>query len=184
MPRTPVYEAITERLEILDPTGQVDAELLPDLDDASVLELYRNMVRMRAFDDKALKLQRQGRMGTWPPIKGQEAIQASTAMAMGESDWLIPCFREQGVMLMRGVPGHLIYAYWVGDERGSCFPEGVRCFPIAVPVGSTSRREMEMRSSGPSWGTSTGPNPIKRSASDACSLTRRRSSTVLVRRAK
>ena len=136
MPRTPVYEAITERLEILDPMGRVDGDLLPDLDDEKVLELYRNMVTMRAFDDKALKLQRQGRMGTWPPIKGQEAIQASTAMAMAEADWLIPSFREQGVMLMRGVPGHLIYAYWVGDERGSCFPEGVRCFPIAVPVGS------------------------------------------------
>jgi pyruvate dehydrogenase E1 component alpha subunit len=109
---------------------------MPDLDDERVLAMYRDMVQMRAFDDKALKLQRQGRMGTWPPIRGQEAVQAGVGHAMTEADWLLPAFREHGVMLLKGVPGHLIYAYWAGDERGSCFPEGVRCFPVAVPVGS------------------------------------------------
>jgi pyruvate dehydrogenase E1 component alpha subunit len=136
MPRTRVYEAITERLEILAPDGSVDQALMPGLDNEQVLAMYRDMVRMRAFDDKALKLQRQGRMGTWPPIRGQEAVQAGVGHAMIESDWLLPAFREHGVMLLKGVPGHLIYAYWAGDERGSCFPEGVRCFPVAVPVGS------------------------------------------------
>jgi pyruvate dehydrogenase E1 component alpha subunit len=136
MPRTRVYEAVTERLEILDVDGNVDAELMPDIGDDVVVELYRDMVKMRGFDDKALKLQRQGRMGTWPPIKGQEAIQAGIGKAMTADDWLIPAFREHGIMLEKGIPGHLIYAYWAGDERGSCFPEGVRCFPVAVPVGS------------------------------------------------
>jgi len=136
MPRTRVYEAITERLEILDLDGSVDLALMPRIDDERVLAMYRDMVRMRAFDDKALKLQRQGRMGTWPPIRGQEAVQVGVGYAMTEADWLIPAFREHGVMLLKGVPGHLIYAFWSGDERGSCFPEGVRCFPVAVPVGS------------------------------------------------
>lgn len=136
MPRTTVYEAVTQRLEILDLDGQVDAALMPELDPNRILEFYRNMVLMRAFDNKALKLQRQGRMGTWPPIQGQEAIQVAAAMAMDENDWLIPAFREQGVMVLRGIPGHIVYAYWAGDERGSAFPDGVRCFPIAVPVGS------------------------------------------------
>lgn len=136
MPRTQVYSAVTERLEILDSTGVVDQDLMPDLDDDRVRAIYRDMVRMRAMDDKALKLQRQGRMGTWPPIKGQEAIQAGVGRAMTEQDWLIPAFREHGVMLSKGIPGHLIYAYWAGDERGSCYPEGLRCFPVAVPVGS------------------------------------------------
>lgn len=136
MPRTRVYEAVTERLEILEIDGTVDQSLMPDLADDHVVDLYRDMVRMRAFDDKALKLQRQGRMGTWPPIKGQEAIQAGVGRAMTDKDWLIPAFREHGVMLSKGIPGHLIYAYWAGDERGSCYPEDVRCFPVAVPVGS------------------------------------------------
>ncbi len=136
MPRERIYEAVTERLSILDAEGHVDAELMPELEPSQVLELYRSMVRMRAYDDKALKLQRQGRMGTWPPLKGQEATQAGVAMAMGDDDWLVPAFREHGSMLLRGIPGHLIYAYWAGDERGSCYPEGVRCFPVSVPVGS------------------------------------------------
>ncbi len=136
MPRTQVYNAVTERLEILGVDGGVDEELMPALDPEAVRELYRNMVLMRAYDDKALKLQRQGRMGTWPPTKGQEAVQAGVALAMGADDWLIPAFREHGIMLLRGVPGHLMYAYWAGDERGSCFPDGVRCFPVSVPVGS------------------------------------------------
>jgi pyruvate dehydrogenase E1 component alpha subunit len=136
MPRTQIYNAVTERLEILDPTGIVDEDLLPDLEPNRIREIYRDMIRMRAMDEKALKLQRQGRMGTWPPIKGQEAIQAGVAYAMEDGDWLLPAFREHGIMLLRGVPGHLIYAYWAGDERGSSFPEGVRVFPVAVPVGS------------------------------------------------
>ena len=136
MPRTQVYNAVTERLEILDPNGAVDEDLMPDLDSDRIREIYCDMVQMRAMDEKALKLQRQGRMGTWPPIKGQEAIQAGVARAMQPDDWLIPAFREHGIMLLRGVPGHLIYAYWAGDERGSAYPDGVRVFPVAVPVGS------------------------------------------------
>jgi len=136
MPRTRIYEAVTERLEILGVDGSVDQALVPDLDEERVVSMYRDMVRMRGFDDKALKLQRQGRMGTWPPIRGQEAVQAGVGHAMTDADWLIPAFREHGVMLLKGIPGHLIYAYWAGDERGSCYPEGVRCFPVAVPVGS------------------------------------------------
>ena len=136
MPRTKVYEAVTERLEILDTEGQVDAALMPEIDPSRTRDLYRDMVLMRTFDTKALKLQRQGRMGTWPPIKGQEAIQAGVALAMGDNDWLIPAFREHGIMVLRGVPLHLVFAYWAGDERGSSYPEEVRCFPVAVPVGS------------------------------------------------
>ena len=136
MPRTKVYEAVTERLEILDTEGGVDLALMPEIDPSRIRDLYRDMALMRTFDTKALKLQRQGRMGTWPPIKGQEAIQAGVALAMGENDWLIPAFREHGIMVLRGVPLHLVFAYWAGDERGSSYPEDVRCFPVAVPVGS------------------------------------------------
>jgi pyruvate dehydrogenase E1 component alpha subunit len=136
MPRTKVYEAVTERLEILDTEGRVDSSLMPEIDPSRIRNLYRDMVLMRTFDTKALKMQRQGRMGTWPPIKGQEAVQAGVAAAMDEKDWLIPAFREHGIMVLRGVPLHLVFAYWAGDERGSSYPEDVRCFPVAVPVGS------------------------------------------------
>jgi len=136
MPRKTIYQAVTERLEILDPEGRVDEKLMPELSEDQVRGVYGEMVRMRAFDDKAIKLQRQGRMGTWPPIRGQEAAQAGVGLAMAEEDWFIPAFRDHGLGLMRGIPGHLLYAAWAGDERGASFPEGVRAFPMAVPVGS------------------------------------------------
>ena len=53
MPRTRVYEAVTERLEILDAEGRIDSSLMPELDDDQVIGAYRGMVRMRALDDKA-----------------------------------------------------------------------------------------------------------------------------------
>jgi len=136
MPRTLVYEARTEGLEILGLDGSIDRELMPEVDMDLALRLYRHMVRMRTYDTKALRLQRQGRMGTWPPSLGQEATQAAVGLAMEKDDWLIPSFREPGVMVAHGVPAHLIYLSWAGDERGTCYPEGVRCFPPAVPVGS------------------------------------------------
>ncbi|HHQ47665.1 MAG TPA: pyruvate dehydrogenase (acetyl-transferring) E1 component subunit alpha [Acidobacteria bacterium] len=136
MPRTTVMTASIERLEILAPDGTADLELMPDLDDGQMVAMYQDMVRMRAFDAKAIRLQRQGRMGTWASLRGQEAAQAALALAMEPQDWLIPAIREQGLALARGVPGHVIYAYWAGDERGSAFPEDVRVFPTAVPIGS------------------------------------------------
>ncbi len=101
MPRTQIYNAVTERLEVLDPSGTVDDDLMPDLDRRPDLRDLPRHGSMRAMDEKALKLQRQGRMGTWPPIKGQEAIQAGVAHAMEDADWLLPAFREHGIMLLQ-----------------------------------------------------------------------------------
>ena len=136
MPRRVIHEAVTERLEILDKDGGADEQLLPDLTDQQFVKLYQDMVLIRKFDEKALNLQRQGRLGTFGSLRGQEAAQAGLALAMKAEDWLVPSFREHGLMLLRGIPGHLVYAYWNGDERGSRFPEGTRCLPCAVPVGS------------------------------------------------
>lgn len=136
MPKKPIHEATTWRLEILDKDGKVDKDLMPDLSPAQLVDLYRSMVRMRKFDEKALLLQRQGRMGTWGSLRGQEAAQTGIALAMEAQDWTVPSFREHGVMMLRGVPLHLVYAYWKGDERGSAFPEGVHCLPNSVPVAS------------------------------------------------
>lgn len=136
MPRTIAYQAVTERLEILGEDGTIDRSLAPDLSSAQLVALYENMVTMRLFDDKALKMQRQGRMGTWGSLKGQEAAQAGVVMAMGPEDWVVPSFREHGVLLLRGVPGHLIYAFWKGDERGAAIDRSHYCLPPSVPVAS------------------------------------------------
>ena len=123
-------------LRILHPDGRCDEKLKPDLPDDTVQTLYRQMVLIRQADQRALSLQRQGRLGTYAPVQGQEAAQVGSAHALGENDWVFPSFREMGVCYMRGIPLKDIYLYWMGDERGQRVPEDVHVFPVSIPVGS------------------------------------------------
>jgi pyruvate dehydrogenase E1 component alpha subunit len=136
MPKKAIHEATTWRLEILDKDGKADKALLPDLSGDRMVALYTDMVKIRKYDEKALNLQRQGRIGTYGSIRGQEAAQAGLAHAIESEDWIIPSFREHGLMILRGIPAHYIYAFWKGDERGSIIPDDVNCLPTSIPVGS------------------------------------------------
>lgn len=124
-----------QTLEILDAEGRLREDLRPDLPDGEIRRLYGRMSAMRAADRMALRLQREGRMGTYAPLWGQEACQAAAA-ALGPGDWLVPSYRELGAMWLRGVPLSTIYRYWIGDERGSVWEESLRVLPVAIPVGS------------------------------------------------
>ena len=124
-----------QTLEVLDADGNLREELRPELPDGEIRRLYGRMVAMRAADRMALRLQREGRMGTYAPLWGQEACQLAAA-ALDPSDWLVPSYRELGAMWLRGVPLPTIYRYWIGDERGSVWEESLRVLPVAIPVGS------------------------------------------------
>ena len=125
-----------EMLQILHPDGRLEEDLRPDLSDESIRDLFQEVLFIRMLDQKALSLQRQGRMGTYAPVQGQEAGQVGSASALGKGDWVFPSFRETGVIYMRGVPLRDILLYWMGDERGARAPEDVFVFPISVPVGT------------------------------------------------
>jgi pyruvate dehydrogenase E1 component subunit alpha len=101
-----------------------------------LLKMYRHMVMARAYDDKAMKLQRGGRMGTYAPIAGQEAVQVGSAMARGDKDWIIPSYRDQASMMVAGVPVKSLYVLWMGNDSGNRLPAGTRCLPISIPVAS------------------------------------------------
>ncbi|PNU18586.1 pyruvate dehydrogenase (acetyl-transferring) E1 component subunit alpha [Geothermobacter hydrogeniphilus] len=124
------------RLEILDEQGRTDAELMPDLTDDDLVRLYELMLLTRQFDQRALHLQREGRLGTYPSVLGQEASQVGSAYALQNSDWLFPAFRELGVFVTLGYPLAEIYQYWNGDERGLLCPEQLNIFPICIAVGT------------------------------------------------
>jgi pyruvate dehydrogenase E1 component alpha subunit len=94
------------------------------------------MVLTRAFDAKAIALQRTGRLGTYASSLGQEAVPVGAAAAMLPSDVLAPSFREHGAQLWRGVTLHEMFLYWGGDERGNDFAGPREDFPACVPVGS------------------------------------------------
>ena len=108
----------------------------PKLPDDLLLKMYRLMMKARAYDDKAMKLQRSGRMGTYPPISGQEAVQVGSALALGDKDWMIPSYRDQASMMTAGVTIKSLYTLWMGNDYGNKLPDGVRCLPASVPVSS------------------------------------------------
>jgi pyruvate dehydrogenase E1 component alpha subunit len=125
-----------QMLQILDKDGNVDKELEPRIDDKRLLEAYRTMVLTRVADEKSIRLQRQGRLGAYPPSKGQEASQVGPTMALSDGDWLVWAFRELGALLFRGVPLWRAMLYWMGNEEGSRYGDGINITPSSVPVGS------------------------------------------------
>lgn len=102
---------------------------------ATLEALYRGMVLARAFDAKAVALQRTGRLGTYASSLGQEAVSIGIAHAMAPTDVLLPSFREHGLQIQRGVKPEEILLYWGGDERGSAFAEPADDFPVCITVG-------------------------------------------------
>lgn len=136
MPKKTIEKFKIEWLQILDEHGNCDEELRPSLRDAEIKKLYQWMVLARTLDEKAVKLQREGRLGTYASILGQEASQIGSAYALEPSDWMFPSFREPGVSIVRGLPLRMIFQYWSGDERGSHIPPGQNDFPITIPVAT------------------------------------------------
>ena len=143
MPRKTAYSATIDYLQILDENGVLDESLAkgPDgqliLKDEEVVHLYEFMVTCRQLDEIAFKLQRSGRMGTYPQNKGQEAaaIGSGYAARKGE-DFLVPCYRENAALFLHGLPMHYVLMHWMGDERGNQIPKGVNMTPLSIPIGT------------------------------------------------
>ena len=122
---------------VLDPSGKQVGVLAADYRKSEqLLALYRTMVLTRAFDTRAVKLQRTGRLGTFPSSLGQEAVGAGIGVAMNPEDVLLPSYREHGAMIGRGVSMLEQLLYWGGDERGSDFAVATEDFPICIPIAT------------------------------------------------
>jgi len=137
MPIKSAYTTTIEHVSILDENGNFDAKLGKDLiPDADLVRLYEHMTLCREFDLIGFKLQRSGRMGTFPQNWGQEATSTGAAYCMQPKDWLVTCYRENAGMFWRGLPMECILWHWMGDERGNRIPEPLRITPIAIPIGT------------------------------------------------
>ncbi len=131
---------MSEMVQMLAPDGTYT----PDpawcshaMTDAQLRTAYRHMVQARAADEWAFSLNRQGRIGTYPPATGQEANSVGAVMALREDDWIVPTYRELGGLLTRGVPLKQFFLYWLGNEHGSAFErELYHVTPIVLPIGS------------------------------------------------
>lgn len=127
-----------EYLQILDEEGKVDEPLFSELNikDQEIKRMYKLMVLSKKFDDAAMSLQREGRLGTYASARGQEASQIGSIFALRKEDFVFPAFRENAAYIARGMPMHMILQYWGGDERGEKVPEEVNMFTVSIPVGS------------------------------------------------
>ncbi|MGA7878488.1 MAG: pyruvate dehydrogenase (acetyl-transferring) E1 component subunit alpha [Desulfoferrobacter sp.] len=125
-----------EYLSILDEKGKVDKDLEPDLEKDFLLKLHRGMLLGRRFDERLLQLQRQGRMGTFGPIKGQEASQIGAVAALENSDWLVPSFREMAAEMWRGKKMENVILLYAGYNEGAEIPDDQNNLPISIPVGT------------------------------------------------
>lgn len=123
--------------QIMDNSGTVKKKKwMPDITDQDLLKSYRTMVLVRVADQMLFSYQRQGRMYTFPPNFGQEAIGVAAGMNMRDEDWLVPAFRELGAWLLKGAALKDIFLYWGGNERGSQFTMAPNFLPSSVPISS------------------------------------------------
>ena len=126
-------EADTTPYCLINPDGSVNERLPITREDLQ--ELYADMVEARAYDTKSSALQRQGRLATYSPFRGQEAAQIGAAAALRPDDWVAGTYRDAALNWRAGYPWGLLIAGRMGDERGGRVPDEVNVLPPSITVG-------------------------------------------------
>ncbi len=113
--------------QILNEDGEVvNEKAMPDLSDDELKELMKRMVYTRMWDQRAISLNRQGRLGFYAPVAGQEASMLASEFAMDKEDWLLPSYRDVPQMVWHGLPLTNAFLYSRGHLVGGQIPEGVK----------------------------------------------------------
>jgi pyruvate dehydrogenase E1 component alpha subunit len=118
-----------------------DGDAVPDgevegLGEGDLLELYRSMVLLRTYDERSVVYHRQGRVGTYAIFWNHEAMQAGSAYALDDEDWIFPSYRESAIGLLRGMPPRVVLQWWRGHPSGWWNPLDYNIASICVPVGT------------------------------------------------
>jgi pyruvate dehydrogenase E1 component alpha subunit len=136
MPRLSLDLPPVEQISILDADGSLDTQLEPDIPRDDLKRLYRTFILARRFDERMLRLQRQGRIGTFGPTRGHEAAVLGSVYALRQSDWLVPYYREWAAYMWRGWPLDNLILYYAGYAEGMRVPDGNRDLPLCIPIAS------------------------------------------------
>ena len=141
-------ESETEYVQILDADGNVrpGAEV-PELSDEELLTMYEAIVLARRFDQRAISLQRQGRIATYAPMTGQEGAQVATSFALSGEDWLFPTYREHAAKYVHGVSLSSLLQPLYGHRDGYAIPDDVNVMPEYIPIATQVPQAM-----GKAWG--------------------------------
>jgi pyruvate dehydrogenase E1 component subunit alpha len=136
MPRQSLDLPTIEHLSIVDADGNVDAQLEPAIPPDDLKRLYRTFLLARRFDERMLRLQRQGRIGTFGPTRGHEAAVLGSVYALRPTDWMVPYYREWPAYMWRGWPLDNLILYYAGFAEGMRVPDGIRDLPLCIPIAS------------------------------------------------
>ncbi|KAA9409239.1 pyruvate dehydrogenase (acetyl-transferring) E1 component subunit alpha [Haloarcula hispanica] len=128
--------AYDDQAQALDADGEiVDPDLIPDLSDEKLVSMYRDMRFARQFDERMISLQRQGRLGTYSSLAGQEGSQVGSTYALADEDTIFYQYREHGALVARGLPWEYVL-YWMGHEAGNAALGDVNVFPLNISIGA------------------------------------------------
>ncbi|MBS3163910.1 pyruvate dehydrogenase (acetyl-transferring) E1 component subunit alpha [Candidatus Woesearchaeota archaeon] len=144
-----------QMLQLLDEKGSLSGKHQPMLSDEEALRLYKVMRLCRVMDQKALAMQRQGRMVTYVPTAGQEAASVGAIAALRKEDWVVPAFRETPGQIARGMKLSEVLLWQRGNEQGFSVMPSYRMMPVAVPVGSQT-----LHAVGISWAMKLRKEPL------------------------
>ena len=122
---------------ILAPDGTVPDGYRAPLSGEELLAAFRLMLLSRRVDERAFNLQRQGRLGTFSPVHGQEASVVGSAWALDPArDWVVPQYRELPAMLRQGYTLERFFLYFQGNPEGNRMPEGVKLLPYQISLAT------------------------------------------------
>jgi pyruvate dehydrogenase E1 component alpha subunit len=104
-------------LQVKRSEGSYDKSEEPVISVTDLLKLFKAMLLTRNVDQKALNLQRQGRIGFYVPCAGQEAAHLGSAFALNQEDWAFPTYRDQGVAILRGLSLRALFCHLMGNSE-------------------------------------------------------------------
>ncbi|QCT02786.1 pyruvate dehydrogenase (acetyl-transferring) E1 component, alpha subunit [Paenibacillus algicola] len=132
-----VYSEEVEALSVLSPEGEiVNQDLMPELTDEQLKEIMYRMVFTRTWDDRAVNLGRQGRLGFYAPVSGQEATMVGSVYALDKEDFVCPGYRDMPQIVWHGLPLYQAFLYSRGHQHGGQIPDGVNVLMPQIIIGA------------------------------------------------
>jgi len=126
-----------ETFQLLNENGEVrNPGLLPELNDEELQLLMERMIYTRTIDERCIALSRQGRLGFYAPVSGQEASMIGTQFVLEKEDWILPGYRDLPQILFHGVPLSQLFLWSRGHHKGGQMPEGVNVTPPQIIIGA------------------------------------------------
>jgi pyruvate dehydrogenase E1 component alpha subunit len=135
--RVPMVQLLTPEGDYGVPSAYAEyGKYIEELKEEDFLKFYRDMARMRRFDNEATALQRQGQLGLWAPAIGQEAAQIGSGYAVGPNDHIFPSYREHGVAITHGIDLMSILKMFRGVNHGGWNPDETRFHLYAIVLAT------------------------------------------------